>query len=108
VSDPAWTPLIATPTHPEYPAAHGCNVGAQAEVYAAVLGTNRIEVDLTSATPGLMKPVRHYAHATDLVHEINDARVWGGVHYRGSVETGVVVGRKVAHWVLKRHFQPQP
>ena len=73
-----------------------------------MLGTNRIEVDLTSATPGLMQPVRHYARVTDLVHEIIDARVWGGVHYRGSVETGVVVGRKVAHRALKRHFLPQP
>lgn len=108
VGDPAWTPLIPTPAHPEYPAAHGCNVGAQAQVYAAVLGTRQIELDLTSTTPGLLQPVRHYARVNDLVQEISDARVWGGVHYRGSVETGVEMGRKVAHWALKRYFLPQP
>jgi hypothetical protein len=107
VGDRTWTPLLATPNHPEYPAAHGCVTAAEAEVFAAFLGTKRIEVDLTSTVPGLAQATRHYARVGDLVREIENARVWGGVHYRESVVQGSVLGRKVAQWTLARYFQPQ-
>ena len=80
---------------------------AEAEVFAAFLGTNRIEVELTSTVPGLTQARRHYARVVDLVGEIENARVWGGVHYRESVVQGSVLGRKVAQWTLARYFQPQ-
>lgn len=104
IGDPSWKPLLATPNHPEYPAAHGCLTSAEAEVLAEFLGTNRLELDLTSTTPNLAQPRRHYSRVVDLVHEMIDARVWGGVHYRGSVVKGVDLGRKVAHWALARYF----
>ncbi len=107
VGDRTWTPLLATPNHPEYPAAHGCLTAAEAEVFAAFLGTKRIEVDLTSTVPGLAQATRHYARVVDLVGEIENARVWGGVHYRESVVQGSVLGRKVAQWTVARYFQPQ-
>jgi len=52
-SDANWTPLLATPNHPEYPAAHGCLTSAEAEVFAAFLGTNQIDLDLTRTVPNL-------------------------------------------------------
>jgi hypothetical protein len=106
VGDPAWTPLVATPPHSEYPSGHGCNNGSQAEVYAAVLGTSRIEVDITSTTAGLMRPTRHFARVNDLVQEIQNVRIWSGLHYRSSAEAGVNTGRKVVHFALKRYFLP--
>ncbi len=106
IGDPSWTPLLATPNHPEYPAAHGCLTAAEAEVFAAFFGTNQIEVDLTSTIPNLTHPTRHYHRVTDLVQEIVNARVWGGIHYRESVVKGVNLGRKVAQWTLKRYFLP--
>ncbi len=107
IGDPSWTPLLATPNHPEYPAAHGCFTTAEAEVLAAFFGTKRIEVDLTSTVPNLLHPTRHYEHTSDLVQEIINARVWGGIHYRQSVETGVDLGQQVARWALKRYFRPE-
>ena len=44
--------------------------------------------------------------ANDLRNEIIDARVWAGVHYRFSGVAGVVLGRKVAKYDLRRAFQP--
>lgn len=100
-----WKPLLATPNHPEYPAAHGCLTSAEAEMLAAFFGTNRIDLELTST---VTTTTRHYVRVTDLVREIIDARVWGGVHYRTSAVAGTVLGRKVAHWTLARYFQPAP
>jgi hypothetical protein len=104
VGDPTFLPLIGTPPHPEYPSAHGCETGAQAEVFAEFLGTQHIDVDIPSAVVGV--PAHHFTTANDLKQEIIDARVWGGIHYRGSDTVGANVGRKVAHWTLKQYFVP--
>ena len=104
--DPEWQPLLGAPPHPEYPSAHGCATAAMAEVFTEVLGTNRIDVELASTAPGLMHPTRTYAHAKDLITEIENARVWAGIHYRTSMVKGVNLGRKVAHWTLDRYFLP--
>jgi hypothetical protein len=103
--DPTWTPTLATPNHPEYPAAHGCLTSAMAEVFSGFLHTNRIDIMLTSTTVPTM-PARHFERANDLRAEIVDARLWGGLHYRDSSVKGVTLGRKVAHYVLRHAFQP--
>ena len=41
-----WRPLLATPNHPEYPAAHGTITSAMAEVFSSFLGTQRINLDI--------------------------------------------------------------
>ena len=105
VADPSFVPFIGTPPHPEYPSAHGCATSAQAEVFVEFLGTQRIEVDIPSTVAGIA--ARHFDSANDLRQEIINARVWGGIHYRESDVTGTIVGRKVAHWTLKRYFLPE-
>jgi hypothetical protein len=102
--DPTWKPLLGAPTHPEYPSGHGCLTGAQAEVLATFLGTNRIKLDLTSAAPNVLQPQRHYEQAADLTREVTNARVWGGIHFRDATIKGLTLGRKVAQWTLKRYF----
>ena len=104
--DTAWTPLLATPNHPEYPAAHGCLTGAEARVFTAFLGTDRINVDLTSTVPGLQATTRHYNTADELMTEVTNARVWGGLHYRKSATEGLEIARKVATFSLTRYFGP--
>jgi hypothetical protein len=102
--DPNWKPLLGAPTHPEYPSGHGCLTGAETEVFEAFFGTNRIELDLTSTVPNLQQPTRHYRRVSDLTEEIKNARVWGGIHFRDATAKGLVLGRKVATWSLKRYF----
>jgi hypothetical protein len=104
IGDPAWKPLLGAPPHPEYPSGHGCLTAAEAEVLATFLGTNRIELDLSSTAPNLLQPQRHYERVNDLTQEVMNARVWGGIHFRDATVKGVVLGRKVANWTLKRYF----
>jgi PAP2 superfamily len=105
MKDPAWTPTVATPNHPEYPAAHGCLTSAMAEVLTEFLGTKRIDVTLTSTTVAAM-PTRHFERARDLRAEIIEARLWGGMHYRNSSIKGVALGQDVARYVLRHAFRP--
>jgi hypothetical protein len=102
VADPSWSPLIVTPNHPEYPAAHACVTTAGARVVARFLHTRRIDYTIPSLT-GLGD--RHYESVRDLVHEVENARIWGGIHYRTSVEDGAAIGWKTSQQMLAHHFE---
>ena len=112
VEQPGWRPLITTPNHPEYPAAHGTNTSAMAEVFSEFLGTDRIDLDIhgfddTPGSPaGNLDAVHHFETADELRAEVINARLWGGVHYRRSSEAGVQLGSKVAHFGLNHAFKP--
>jgi hypothetical protein len=106
-----WRPLLTTPNHPEYPAAHGVITSAMTEVFSTFLGTNQIDLDIHGFDPagpaGNLNAVRHFDMPNRLRHEIIDARLWAGLHYRFSGVAGVVLGRKVAHFDLRHAFQPE-
>ncbi|HUR32519.1 MAG TPA: vanadium-dependent haloperoxidase [Vicinamibacterales bacterium] len=106
-TDPAWLPLISTPCHPEYPAAHGAGTGGLAHALEQFFSTKRVEFTLTSTSvPGFATYSHHFTKTQDLVKEVIDARIFGGMHYRTSGVHGTVIGDKVAHYVAKHFFQP--
>jgi hypothetical protein len=76
-------------------------------MFGAFLGTNQIDVDITSTAPGVVKTTRHFDTVDDLKTEVVNARTWGGIHYRGSSLQGGVLGRKIADWTLSRYFLPE-
>ena len=110
VEQAGWRPLLTTPNHPEYPSAHGTLTSAMAEVFRAVLGTNRIDLDIHGFDPagpaGNLNAVRHFERTSDLRREIINARLWAGLHYRFSTVVGIGLGRQVAHFDLRHAFQP--
>ena len=104
-----WRPLITTPNHPEYPAAHGSLTSAMAEVFSEFLHTRRINIDIHGFDPngpaGNLDAVRHFETTEALRDEIIGARLWGGVHYTFSSVAGVNLGRSVASFDLRHAFQ---
>jgi len=103
VQDANWTPLMPTPEHPEYPAAHGSVTAAYAEALRYFFKTKNINITLSSSVTGTSRAFRN---TEDLIKEIVDARVYGGMHYRTSGEDGVLIGRNVARRMAKHFFQP--
>jgi hypothetical protein len=105
-----WRPLLATPNHPEYPAAHGSITSAMAEVFSSFLGTNRLNLDIhgfdATGPAGNLDAISHFEMANDLRNEIIYARLWAGLHYHFSSVAGVVLGRKVANSDLRHAFRP--
>jgi hypothetical protein len=104
-----WRPLLTTPNHPEYPAAHGVITAAMAEVFSTFLGTNQIELDIHGfdgvGPAGNLDAVRHFDMPNDLRHEIIGARLWAGLHYHFSSVAGVVLGRSVGKYDLRHAFR---
>src|SRR5262245_40597663 len=100
--DPAWTPFIVTPSHPEYPSAH-TTVGASVLAFYTVwFGTDEFPL----AFAGNSGVVRYYASVKEIHDEEGNARVWGGMHWRTSTEVGAAVGSRVGKYtathLLKR------
>jgi PAP2 superfamily len=95
--DSDWTPLLVTPAFQEYPAGHPGVSAAAAGVLTAAYG-NRTSFTVTSAgAPGVE---RHFDRFSTAVRQVEDARVFGGIHFRFATTAGARMGDEVAGYVL--------
>lgn len=106
-ADAAWTPLAATPAHPEYPAAHGCLTGAASSLIADFFGTTRVYIltDSMAFTDGVHQHA--FKDTRDLMDEVFWARIYAGFHFFHSLEAGRQLGQTVAAGVVRNHFRPR-
>jgi hypothetical protein len=106
-ADPTWTPFLATPNHPEYPAAHACVSYALYDTMRAFFGGDTpIRIQTISPPVPVSTPIRTYDKFNDIEKEIVDARVFGGMHFRHSAMNGAQLGRKVAKNLVNNFFRP--
>jgi hypothetical protein len=100
VPDPDWLPLVATPSHPEYPAGHPALNGAA----ATVLSSRFADVQtFTLTTTGL--PSKTYTGISQARADGNNARIWGGMHYPSTVAISDAVGEAIAIYVNASSMQ---
>ena len=102
ISDPNWTPLLITPAHPEYPSGHSTTSAAGATVLAHYFGKNS---SFTVDSDVMLGVVRSFPNFAAALAEINNARVYGGIHFRTAVDDGQAIGTAVARFVLKNALQ---
>lgn len=102
-ADPSWLPLITTPAHPEYPSAHGGASGSAVTMLAHFFGEDRSFTVPSDALPGVVRSFTNFNAALD---EVENARVFGGIHYRTSTHDGRALGTAVANYVMANAFQP--
>jgi hypothetical protein len=98
--DEAWQPLLQTPPFPEYTSGHSVISTAAAAVLTEQFGDGFAFTDSTELEYGL--PVRSFGSFTQAAAEAAISRLYGGIHYRRSIEQGVEQGRKVGRYVLAR------
>jgi membrane-associated phospholipid phosphatase len=101
-ADPNWTPLLITPPHPEYPSGHSTGSAAGATVLAHYFGKNSSFIVDSDVMLGVVRSFPNFAAA---LAEINNARVYGGIHFRTAVQDGQATGTAVAVYVLKTAFR---
>ena len=100
--DASWRPLVVG-NHPEYPSGHSCFTGAVTESLRQYFGTKKVELVITSLAPGAGPP-RTYKNLDELVTDVQNARVWGGLHYRSTVEKTAKYFPRIARDVGRRYF----
>lgn len=104
--DAAWTPLLNTPAHPEYPAGHPTDSGAAATVLATYFGSNDAMFTLDSEVlPGVLRSYTSFTQAAD---ENNDSRVYAGAHFRSAVCDGGALGQQIGDYIMTNLMRPCP
>jgi hypothetical protein len=95
--------------HPEYPSGHGFWSTAVLEAVNAFFGSNRVTWTLDTskaAVPNLVQAERTYDRLNAILHDVTNARVWAGLHWRHSMRQGSQIGRHVAAHVTRHFFRP--
>jgi hypothetical protein len=99
--DPAYTPLIATPCFPSYPSNHASGSNAAIETLRRFYGAAGYDLTLSGTIPVLGLVTFTYTSLEQISQDIDDARVYGGIHFRFDQVAGVTLGREVAKAVVK-------
>jgi hypothetical protein len=101
--DLTWNALLNV-NHPEYPSAHSCWTAAVTDTLAYFFGTDTADFTLDSTVTGR---TRNYARFSEVTDEVQDARIWAGLHFAFSTGDGARLGRQVARLVTKHYFRPE-
>jgi hypothetical protein len=103
-----WAPLVRA-NHPEYPAGHACYGAAMVTALGKVFHGD-FAVTLTSTGNQVaghpVVPTRSYASLAEIVDDTANARVWGGLHYRTTMDASARWIRQVVRDALRRGFRP--
>ena len=97
VFDPNYLPLINTPNHPEYPAAHAYVTSCAMAAIVSVLGNHHEFTDHTYDFAGYTP--RSFKTLLAVGEESGMSRLYGGIHYLPSINTGVKYGQQAGNEV---------
>ncbi|MBV9989488.1 MAG: vanadium-dependent haloperoxidase [Chitinophagaceae bacterium] len=100
--DRGWSPFLQTPPFPEYTSGHSTITAAAATVLAHLYGEKFPFQDTSDLRYIGMQ--RHFESFQQAAAEASISRVYGGIHYRNSVDAGAEAGRKVGAYILQRVF----
>jgi hypothetical protein len=97
--DALFTPFIPTPCFPSYPSAHASASYAARAVLQRFWGNGGHDIVLSHAS--LPQVLLQYPTLKAITDDIDDARVYGGIHFRFDQEAGARQGRQIGRDVLQ-------
>jgi hypothetical protein len=105
--DASWEPLMNTPPVQDYPSTHSVLGNAAATVLNEVIGTSTSFTMLsTSAEP--VNSTRTLTSFSQAARENADSRVFAGIHFRFSCDSGLELGEKIGDWTVDHYLKPIP
>ena len=105
LQDSTWLSLIPTPAHPEYTANHAIQSAAVVEVLKYFYGEDVPPVTLTCEAASC--PVGFTVtsgHLDDFKTLFGLARIFGGIHYRNSINLGWEQGVQIAQNAIQNFY----
>jgi len=109
--DTAWTSLLPLPPYPDEPSGANCVFSGFMNAAKAFFGSDAAEFDIVS--PGLAGvagsgSTRSYSHFTDVIPDVIEARIYGGLHFRTADVNAAELGKKVSDFVDAHVFNCGP
>jgi len=102
IRDADFAPLITTPCFPGYPSAHASASYAARAILVRFWGGGGHSLVLSH--PALAGMVFSYTSLKQITDDIDDARVYGGIHFRFDQEAGAKQGRKIGQYVYTHNL----
>jgi hypothetical protein len=103
--DGTFAPFIVTPCFPSYPSNHATGSNAAAEIMRRIYGAAGHSISLTNTVPTIGVVTLNYTSLKQICDDVDDARIFGGIHFRFDQEAGVRLGREVATYIWKNNLQ---
>ncbi|MEO5894604.1 MAG: vanadium-dependent haloperoxidase, partial [Vicinamibacterales bacterium] len=105
-ADRGFVPLVSAPCFPGYPSNHATVSYAAREVLERLYGPSGHSISLsTTQLPGVTLTYSAFKRITD---DVDDARVFGGIHFRFDQESGGKLGTSVGAYVVKTYLRQIP
>jgi hypothetical protein len=101
--DPEWLSLVVNPPYPSYPSNYASAALAPRAVLEEAYGKGDHSITLSSISPSVDVTL-HYTKFSQMTDDINDARVYGGIHYRFDQDAGSRMGWLVGSYILRNHL----
>ena len=104
-ADPDYAPFVPTPCHPSYASAHASAGYAARAILERIYGQEDHLINLSSpAVPGVSLQYRRF---DEITADIDDARVFGGIHFRFDQEAGARMGCRIGRYIYRHHLRPE-
>lgn len=97
--DQDWMPYLQTPPFPEYNSAHS-TISAAAATVLETMFKNTAFRDSSEREWGW--PDRSFKTSDEAAVEVSFSRFYGGIHYRGSVQTAYIQGKQIGNLVMSK------
>ena len=102
--DTSFLPFIPTPCFPSYPSNHASATNGGTEVLRRLYGESGHSITLMN--PTLPTIVLQYTMFEQIDDDVDDARVYGGIHFRTDQDAGSRLGRAIGTAVYKHNLRP--
>jgi hypothetical protein len=107
-ADPAWTPLLTTPGHPSYMAAHSTLSASAATVLGSFFCDDSIAfTDTSEVAAGGATITRSFRGFWEAAEKAGASRVYGGIHWQFDNQAGLKAGRDVGRFVSNHLLRPR-
>jgi PAP2 superfamily len=98
--DSVWSPVLQTPPFPEYTSGHSTISAAAATVLTHVFGDNFSFTDTSDLRYIGMQ--RNFSSFLQASGECSISRLYGGIHYRFTVDTSTALGNRVGVYLIRK------
>ena len=108
VGDAAWSPLLGTPPHPSYMAAHSTLSAAAATTLAEFFANDAIAFTSSAeVAAGGQVITRSFNSFSQAAEEAGASRIYGGIHWSFDNQAGLRAGHSVGEFVADNLLRPR-
>lgn len=98
--DQEWKPILQTPAFPEHTSGHSVASSSAAVMLTHLFGDSYAFIDSTEVPFGL--PVRSFNSFLAASEEAAISRLYGGIHYMPAITKGIIQGRAIGNFSIKK------